>query len=102
MIILCLVFCLIIRRPPRSTRTDSLFPYTTLFRSHLGFSEGCRASDLNLDFFNAYELITGEDIHEYSFVQRVAGGLLMALPDIFGRRDFWIRRFEESEKYGGL
>src|SRR3546814_16252285 len=24
-----------IRRPPRSTRTDSLFPYTTLFRSHL-------------------------------------------------------------------
>src|SRR3546814_5252473 len=23
-----------IRRPPRSTRTDTLFPYTTLFRSH--------------------------------------------------------------------
>src|SRR3546814_19677359 len=29
-----LVFCfLMIRRPPRSTRTDTLFPYTTLFRS---------------------------------------------------------------------
>src|SRR3546814_15351205 len=26
-------FVLIIRRPPRSTRTDTLFPYTTLFRS---------------------------------------------------------------------
>src|SRR3546814_12740430 len=25
-----------IRRPPRSTRTDTLFPYTTLFRSHAG------------------------------------------------------------------
>src|SRR3546814_6081319 len=25
-----------IRRPPRSTRTDTLFPYTTLFRSWLG------------------------------------------------------------------
>src|SRR3546814_5175917 len=25
-------FCLMIRRPPRSTRTDTLFPYTTLFR----------------------------------------------------------------------
>src|SRR3546814_6504282 len=25
-----------IRRPPRSTRTDTLFPYTTLFRSHGG------------------------------------------------------------------
>src|SRR3546814_14268122 len=28
-----LVFFLLIRRPPRSTRTDTLFPYTTLFRS---------------------------------------------------------------------
>src|SRR3546814_11674500 len=28
-------FCLMIRRPPRSTRTDTLFPYTTLFRSTL-------------------------------------------------------------------
>src|SRR3546814_1353180 len=28
------VFFLIVRRPPRSTRTDTLFPYTTLFRSH--------------------------------------------------------------------
>src|SRR3546814_17350848 len=32
----CTVFCfffLMIRRPPRSTRTGTLFPYTTLFRS---------------------------------------------------------------------
>src|SRR3546814_5117551 len=28
-----IVFFLMIRRPPRSTRTDTLFPYTTLFRS---------------------------------------------------------------------
>src|SRR3546814_5339714 len=28
-----------IRRPPRSTRTDTLFPYTTLFRSWFGNSE---------------------------------------------------------------
>src|SRR3546814_18228835 len=27
-----------IRRPPRSTRTDTLFPYTTLFRSHLAMT----------------------------------------------------------------
>src|SRR3546814_19169309 len=31
-----------IRRPPRSTRTDTLFPYTTLFRSHVGSSAGDR------------------------------------------------------------
>src|SRR3546814_13365995 len=27
-----------LRRPPRSTRTDTLFPYTTLFRAMLGSS----------------------------------------------------------------
>src|SRR3546814_7059948 len=31
--IVVFVFFLMIRRPPRSTRTDTLFPYTTLFRS---------------------------------------------------------------------
>src|SRR3546814_5247561 len=32
--VLCrVIFFLMIRRPPRSTRTDTLFPYTTLFRS---------------------------------------------------------------------
>src|SRR3546814_18628008 len=32
-ICLIIIFFLMIRRPPRSTRTDTLFPYTTLFRS---------------------------------------------------------------------
>src|SRR3546814_13800218 len=30
---MCFFFFLMIPRPPRSTRTDTLFPYTTLFRS---------------------------------------------------------------------
>src|SRR3546814_1998330 len=34
LLVLCFFF-LMIRRPPRSTRTDTLFPYTTLFRSAL-------------------------------------------------------------------
>src|SRR3546814_10887332 len=38
------VFFLIIRRPPGSTRTDTLFPYTTLFRSPLRPAGGCRRS----------------------------------------------------------
>src|SRR3546814_2705181 len=33
-------FFLMIRRPPRSTRTDTLFPYTTLFRSRRGRPRG--------------------------------------------------------------
>src|SRR3546814_5062602 len=38
-----------IRRPPRSTRTDTLFPYTTLFRSFDGYIErelGGKADEL--------------------------------------------------------
>src|SRR3546814_15171652 len=35
------VFFLMIRRPPRSTRTDTLFPYTTLFRSLLLGPDKC-------------------------------------------------------------
>src|SRR3546814_16338973 len=36
-----------IRRPPRSTRTDTLFPYTTLFRSQLppDLAEGLRRAE---------------------------------------------------------
>src|SRR3546814_5309544 len=46
-----------IRRPPRSTRTDTLFPYTTLFRSldhllglglGLGRSGGCGLAEVRL------------------------------------------------------
>src|SRR3546814_3376309 len=33
MLVAYFFFFLMIRRPPRSTRTDTLFPYTTLFRS---------------------------------------------------------------------
>src|SRR3546814_2721240 len=41
-------FFLMIRRPPRSTRTDTLFPYTTLFRSERVGCDACeRAFDLS-------------------------------------------------------
>src|SRR3546814_20106206 len=48
-----IVFFLMIRRPPRSTRTDTLFPYTTLFRSQGGQDrphppDGRDADDLRL------------------------------------------------------
>src|SRR3546814_3151509 len=39
------MFFLMIRRPPRSTRTDTLFPYTTRFRS---WSAGSRSADLRV------------------------------------------------------
>src|SRR3546814_11312718 len=39
------VFFLMIRRPPRSTRTDTLFPYTTLFRSQYAVGDRRRLVD---------------------------------------------------------
>src|SRR3546814_11943680 len=44
------VFFLMFRRPPRSTRTDTLFPYTTLFRAD------ARAADIEWlgDLWNDY------------------------------------------------
>src|SRR3546814_11812347 len=51
--VIIVFFFLMIRRPPRSTRTDTLFPYTTLFRSGItdraspGFARerGCPQGD---------------------------------------------------------
>src|SRR3546814_10165863 len=52
----CLFFCLMRRRPPRSTRTDTLFPSTTLFLSlldtlneHLESLKRCAAALSELD-----------------------------------------------------
>src|SRR3546814_14755690 len=35
-----------VRRPPRSTRTDTLFPYTTLFRSHAAQDNAAMVRDI--------------------------------------------------------
>src|SRR3546814_1842010 len=49
-----------IRRPPRSTRTDTLFPYTTLFRSWTyKFSDGYGRLDLVAELGAAYWMAQG-------------------------------------------
>src|SRR3546814_18499977 len=53
------IFCLMVRRPPRSTRTVTLCPYTTLFRS-VGPS-GCGKSTL-LRMLAGLEQITEGEI----------------------------------------
>src|SRR3546814_1334691 len=49
-----------IRRPPRSTRTDTLFPYTTLFRSrvvHMGGNIGALHIPLIVMIVNCWKII---------------------------------------------
>src|SRR3546814_10587413 len=53
-----------IRRPPRSTRTDTLFPYTTLFRSKRRQEETVMAASLEFyfDFASPYGYIGAQRI----------------------------------------
>src|SRR3546814_19983596 len=90
-----------IRRPPRSTRTDTLFPYTTLFRSHLGdidclpaqyeevagrhtgvLAKGARFSNAGFEIvrslleqrFEAVEILTGRPIGDFFRCALLLGG----------------------------
>src|SRR3546814_16951761 len=62
-----------LRRPPRSTRTDTLFPYTTLFRSH----DHRRAATGGHAFFLALEV----DAAVGGRFAELAAQLLLRVPD---------------------
>src|SRR3546814_20274638 len=49
-----------IRRPPRSTRTDTLFPYTTLFRSWVHFALAAVAAGIIGYVFGQHDLLTSK------------------------------------------
>src|SRR3546814_3839308 len=59
-------FFLMLRRPPRSTLTDTLFPYTTLFRSHQAkiriIDHGRGSSNSSLIIFQRYIYFTQQGI----------------------------------------
>src|SRR3546814_20647711 len=53
-----------VRRPPRSTRTDTLFPYTTLFRS--GFlTQACHGFKSQKNDDGWIELFNGKDLEDW-------------------------------------
>src|SRR3546814_19609599 len=68
-----------IRRPPRSTRTDTLFPYTTLFRSVLELLERFKAFE-TLRSFLAHGTVetartdAGRDIYIFRLVRYGTSG----------------------------
>src|SRR3546814_6738796 len=79
-----------IRRPPRSTRTDTLFPYTTLFRSDLEGS--VKASVGNYDY-RRYEGVLNVPLMGDELAVRFAGS--------YNERDGYGRfvRLDRSEEH---
>src|SRR3546814_18468966 len=65
-----LFFFLMIRRPPRPTRTDTLFPYTTPFRSMPGFLDKAK------DLANDVSVKAKEAVTEHS--DKIEGGIAKA------------------------
>src|SRR3546814_1503100 len=63
MSLLLLFFFLMIRRPPRSTRTDTLFPYTTLFRSWLSELDLRQGQALAADLLRRRDDLRGAAYH---------------------------------------
>src|SRR3546814_19547372 len=74
-----------IRRPPRSTRTDTLFPYTTLFRSQL------RAHHVGIDVPGG----PGDD-----FRDRIISDILVAVTG--AGRAYWRQRTEFMADFYGI
>src|SRR3546814_2069703 len=76
-----------IRRPPRSTRTDTLFPYTTLFRS---FTVAELIDNIELDLPNGHHHQLCQPFHrlQYKF-------FLAAIPGRHHERTLVIGRSEE-------
>src|SRR3546814_9394715 len=66
-----------IRRPPRSTRTDTLFPYTTLCRSAAGLRDDPRGRAEN---------VRGRAVILFELDDRRAGEILLELEDILDLR----------------
>src|SRR3546814_2043883 len=81
-----------IRRPPRSTRTDTLFPYTTLFRSFgnaAGRLESIRRQDHRDEPIVGKDLVgpVEEALNDVHFERRIADKCFdLALPEIDGAK----------------
>src|SRR3546814_15147733 len=87
-------FCLMSRRPPRSTRTDTLFPYTTVFRSA---RLGQRAGEAVIGFVGVDHLALGrEDAGWGALLQQVALQDLQQVFHLAGRA-----RHRKRHRLGG-
>src|SRR3546814_16497448 len=97
-----------IRRPPRSTRTDTLFPYTTLFRSDPEGEEQAKLVLENVTYCDGpYEAMEGADglaiVPEWDAfraldLQRVKA--LLSQPVLVDLRNIYPRAVVEKAGFG--
>src|SRR3546814_12990118 len=86
-----------IRRPPRSTRTDTLFPYTTLFRSRLEVDGVARAVKVAQQVDGPVKVVYSReediqhDMYRPYYYDRFSAGL-----DAEGRPVAWTHRIAGS------
>src|SRR3546814_19013686 len=74
------------RRPPRSTRTDTLFPYTTLFRSLRRMKPMARHRSHSIEFKRqvAQEFLAGETLHGLAKRHDISRNLIRV----------WVQKYE--------
>src|SRR3546814_16531599 len=102
------------RRPPRSTRTDTLFPYTTLFRSpdpqpprHLGHAAAImadrEADDVGLDILQRAQIAVGmiERAAAVRRHRRGRGGGRAAAAERRALREIDLGKWGVAAQYGG-
>src|SRR3546814_18250015 len=107
-----------IRRPPRSTRTDTLFPYTTLFRSvkagvmidgdglkpssagkRIAF-DGAKRTVIDSPFAEARELVAGYWVWEVKSMDEAIAWAKRCPNPMPGPSELEIRPFYEMEDFG--
>src|SRR3546814_2290677 len=87
-----------IRRPPRSTRTDTLFPYTTLFRSHALAREQCH----HLPLWQGERADADRHIQHIGFHIGCAARTHRGELALFGKRRFHARSEEHTSELQSL
>src|SRR3546814_5608840 len=97
-----------IRRPPRSTRIDTLFPYTTLFRSHADAGTADRAQVaffqrgqfLSLEADRARRAVDagGKQAGDGPGCHRLAAARFADDREPLARRDLEIESFEQRDR----
>src|SRR3546814_6477313 len=89
-----------IRRPPRSTRTDTLFPYTTLFRSFI-FGAGVDVGLVPVALLIPERAADREAVRQAKVEQRLPGALVEApVSRAELARDFAVARVGGLDQHG--